>query len=379
MMHKKLLSNFKRLWVACCSLVVAQAAELEGLDRGQLERAVGQSIITGFSGKSPEDDGVESVCNLLKQGYVGGVILYAYNIENPEQLVGLTEKLKQADPQAIIAIDEEGGRVSRLAAQKGFPAPIPSALKVATTEDIPTAKASYAELAKMLKRHGINTNLGPVVDLHDSDSPAIGKLERSFSSDPDIVTAYAAAFIEAHHEHNLLTATKHAPGHGFARFDSHLGMTDITDYAKPEMELRPYYNLMEKGLLDMVMTAHVVNKHYDTEGYPATLSSKIIPPLFRDKGFDGVIISDALDMGAITKNYKSLEDAAALAFVKATCDMLILSNNPNATKDGTYSPNANIGKVITELFALKGERDEALQARLKESPRRIAQLKQRLL
>lgn len=378
-MHKKLLSNFKRLWFGWCSIVLAEAAELEDLDRGQLERAVGQSIITGFSGKSPEDDGVESVCNLLKQGYVGGVILYAYNIESPEQLNGLTEKLKQANSQAIIAIDEEGGRVNRLAAQKGFSASLPSALKVATTHDIPTAKASYAELAKMLKRHGINTNLGPVVDLHDGDSPAIGKLERSFSPDPDIITAYAAAFIEAHHEHNLLTAAKHAPGHGFARFDSHYGVTDVTDYAKPELELRPYYNLMEKGLLDMVMTAHVVNKHYDAEGYPATLSSKIIPPLFRDKGFDGVVISDALDMGAITKNYKSLEEAAALAFVNASCDLLILSNNPNATKGGTYSPNAKVGKIITELFAQKSEEDQTLQARLKESQRRIAQLKKRLI
>lgn len=158
-------------------------------------------------------------------------------------------------------------------------------------------------LAATLADLGIGLNMAPVVDLcSNPDNPVIAKYERCFSADPNQVSAQAAAYIDAHHQLGVLTTLKHFPGHGSSRSDSHQGFTDITT-TWSETELIPYRCLIAGGRVDAIMTAHVFNARLD-DCYPATLSKNVITGLLRGElGFDGVVISDDMQMGAIVDHF----------------------------------------------------------------------------
>src|SRR5690606_10098573 len=158
-------------------------------------------------------------------------------------------------------------------------------------------------MAATLAEAGINLNLAPVVDVNvNPDNPVIGQLERSFSGDPDVVTEQAKAFIEAHHEHGVLCTLKHFPGHGSSEADSHLGFVDVTNLWSRQ-ELEPFRNLIDAGLADAIMTAHIFNANWDSE-HPATLSRAVITGILREElGYDGVVITDDMQMGAIRDFY----------------------------------------------------------------------------
>ncbi len=170
--------------------------------------------------------------------HIGGVILFDYdvptstpirNIESPAQLKRLTAKLQAASLiPLLIAIDQEGGKVCRLKQSSGFP-PTLSTQYLGSINDLSLTRRHAARTAKILAHLGINLNLAPVVDLDvNPDNPIIGRLGRSFSADPQVVTAHAAEFIKAHREHSVLCALKHFPGHGSSTGDSHLGLTNVT-------------------------------------------------------------------------------------------------------------------------------------------------------
>ena len=198
-------------------------------------------------------------------------------------------------------------------------------------KSLETAKKESKKLANELKELGFNMNLAPVVDVDiNANNPIIGKLDRSFSSDPNKVITSAEAFIKAHSDKNIITVAKHFPGHGSSTSDSHLAMVDVTDTYQ-EKELLPYIELQKKGLLDVVMTAHIMNRNID-ENYPATLSSNFLQKILRQEiGFNGVIISDDLNMKAIIDNY-GFEEAIIKA-VNAGCDILLISNNGTSSYD----------------------------------------------
>ena len=156
-------------------------------------------------------------------------------------------------------------------------------------------------------------------------NPAVVTLGRTFSSDPEHVTAQARAYIAGMHEAGILTALKHFPGHGSSRVDSHLGFTDVTDTADPDVELLPYRRLIEEGLADSVMPGHVFNRSLDP-WYPASLSRATVTRLLRGRlDYRGVVVSDDLLMGAITRHY-GLEESALLA-LRAGVDVLLISQN----------------------------------------------------
>ena len=180
-------------------------------------------------------------------------------------------------------------------------------------------------MAKTLAAAGINHNLAPVVDINSNPAnPVIGALGRSFSADPAVVIAQARAFIEAHHAHDVTTTLKHFPGHGSSQADSHLGLVDVSATWQRD-ELEPYRVLIGEGIVDTVMTAHVFNTQLDPT-YPATLSKATITGILRDElGFDGVVITDDMNMQAITSQY-GFEQAAVLA-VQAGADLLAYGNN----------------------------------------------------
>ena len=180
--------------------------------------------------------------------------------------------------------------------------------------------------AQELAGLGFNVNFGPVVDLNlNPASPTIGRRGRSYAADPDMVILYARQFIAAHAEAGVLTVAKHFPGHGSARNDPHSEVVDISKTWQ-EDELLPYKNLIGGELLDMIMVGHLIAPEFsDPDNTPASLSRRAIEEGLRTRlGFDGLVITDDLNMAAIQKRY-STEQAAVMA-VAAGADLLIVAN-----------------------------------------------------
>jgi beta-N-acetylhexosaminidase len=170
-----------------------------------------------------------------------------------------------------------------------------------------------------------NTNFAPVVDVNTNpENPVIGKLERSYSSDPEKVAEHAGYTIDEYSKEGILTVLKHFPGHGSSTTDSHRGFTDVTNTWDPK-ELIPYKKLFAEKDIRAVMTAHIFNANIDSV-WPATLSEKTINGLLRDSlGFEGVVFSDDMQMDAIREEF-GLETAIQQA-INAGVDVLIFGNN----------------------------------------------------
>jgi beta-N-acetylhexosaminidase len=179
-------------------------------------------------------------------------------------------------------------------------------------------------MAETLMSVGVTLNLAPVVDLAvNPDNPIIAAVERSFSADPDVVIAHATAFIEAHHDVGVRSAIKHFPGQGSATGDTHAGVVDVTD-VWTETELEPFAALVGQRLPDAVLTAHIFNGRLDPD-HPATLSMPTVTGILRERlGWDGAVISDDMQMGAIRDAY-GYEEAVALA-IEAGVDVLLIAN-----------------------------------------------------
>jgi len=338
----------------------------------ELKNKIGQMLLLGFRGTQVYEDSY--ISKVIKDINIGGVILFDYdvpsqsfprNIINPEQTKKLISSLQAFTKTPLfIAVDAEGGRVNRLKEKYGF-IKIPSAKEIGNLNP-EKAEFIYKKLAGQLAGLGFNLNLAPVVDVNiNPKNPVIGSLQRSFSSDHEIVTDNALAFINANNRKGIISALKHFPGHGSSREDSHLGLTDVTKTYK-NYELTPYKELIKKGKAEMIMTAHVMNRQVDPD-YPATLSPNFLQKILRDKlGFKGVIISDDMQMGAITKNYSFSE--AVIRAVNAGCNILAISNNGktydedtvykafkviiNAVKSGKI-PMHKINDSYTKILKLK--------------------------
>ena len=340
-----------------------------------LEDAVGQMLLIGFPGERLDEETVA----LLDDIAPGGVILFDYdlpsagakarNITSPEQLRALIGDLQaQAEIAYFIAIDVEGGLINRLKPAYGFGINLPSHQALGAGPAADTRAAASASAAE-LQQLGINWNLAPVVDVNVfPESPAIGALERSFSADPEVVAAHAEAFAEAHGAAGVISVLKHFPGHGSAVGDTHLGVTDVTSSFVRDDELAPYRKLIEDGYEDAVMTAHIVNRDLDPSGRPATLSTAIVTGLLREElGFEGVILSDDMQMGAIVEQY-SLERAAVEA-IKAGVDVVLIANQLSDDPAEVY----RVKQAILDAVAA----GEISEERIYESVERILELKRR--
>lgn len=335
------------------SSVFTQPEPSPGPNLPSLDVKIGQMLNVGFRGLSIENN--SHIQRDLREYHLGSVVLFDYdvpsqnpvrNVESADQLHKLVSGLKKhAVEPLLVMIDQEGGRVSRLKPRFGFPSSV-SAQYLGTVDHSDTTRHYASLTARTLSELGINVNLAPVVDLNlNPDNPVIGTLERSFSSDPLTVTRHARSFIEAHHKFDILTTLKHFPGHGSSREDSHYGMVDVTE-TWSEQELLPYRNLLESGHIDMVMTAHIVNENWDPR-YPATLSEKVLTQILRQEiGFNGVIISDDMQMEAIRSQY-GLETAVKLA-IKAGVDILSFANNSIYDPDIIPKAHAIIKKFVED-------------------------------
>ena len=313
------------------TVTLGRAVSAPEEDAGPLDAMIGQMIMVGFAGTADTDKGVVAIREQLANGVIGGVVLYPDNIRSEQQVSALNAFLRNArsSPIPFIAVDQEGGKVQRLSRGNGFTY-FPSARSVGQNPSFATpdsAKHLYASMAKELADAGFNLNFGPVVDLNlNPDNPVIGERERSFGADPNTVTAMARAFILAHREAGIVTVAKHFPGHGSSHADSHKGFADISMSWK-EIELEPYRELAKDGLLDAVMIGHLYHPRFSDGGkLPASLSAKAVRAL-RNKdwiNFDGVVVSDDMEMGAVAHDY-SLEERVIKA-VNAGTDLIVFSN-----------------------------------------------------
>jgi len=328
---------------ASAPAVPARAPERED-SSADLEKMIGQMLLIGFDGVKPSDAGVQRVVEQLEAGKAGGVIFMSRNIQSPQQVRSLTNLFANAargHPTPLIAVDQEGGYVQRLSRSKGFNT-YPSAERLGARNDPQGAYSAYRKLALELREYGFNVNLGPVLDLNINPSnPIIGRLKRSYGSDPEHVTAFAKAFVYAHNESGVLTVAKHFPGHGSSQTDSHDELVDISG-SWSESELRPYRKLIESDAIDMVMTGHLYHPSFtEQQDVPVSLSQKGIQTVLRQSlNFDGVVISDDLDMRGVRQN-RSFEDAIVGA-AAAGNDILLITNSDGYKPDLPYRAAAAI-------------------------------------
>lgn len=277
-----------------------------------LRDKIGQMLVVGFNGQVVDES--SPIVQSIREHNIGGVIFFNkhpnQNIASPEQVKLLSQKLQQYthtyntqnrrdNSTLIIAVDYEGGKVNRFKPQFGFCETVSAKAFSALSIDEQISKAK--EMATTCYEAGVNVNFAPCVDIDHKDCPVIGKLERSFSSDPKEITQCASIFCDAFDEKKIGTALKHFPGHGSSIKDTHHDYVDVT-HTWDKKELIPYKALAARPYC-MVMKAHVINQQIEPQQIPMTLSPKATDVLRDDCKFDGIIISDAMEMKAISDHY----------------------------------------------------------------------------
>ncbi|MDE2290581.1 MAG: glycosyl hydrolase family 3, partial [Elusimicrobia bacterium] len=217
-----------------------------------------------------------------------------------------------------------------------------------------------------MARAGLNWDLAPVVDLDlNPDNPVIGRWGRSFSADPAVVARHARAFADGLYDEGVLDCLKHFPGHGSSRGDTHKGAVDVTATARPALELEPYRRLIAARMADCVMVGHLYDAHLDP-GAVATVSSRVVTGILRERlGYDGLVLTDDLQMGAITKTMP-VEEAAVRA-VAAGADMVTLS-----------APSPELARRVRDALVDAVRSGRLTRRRVVEADLRIERFKGRL-
>lgn len=338
-----------------------------------LEEKVGQLLMVHFNGESLNDDAALLIQNL----YVGGFIYYnwANGLDTPLQVRQLSTELQQAaelNPQPIplfIAIDQEGGAVSRLA--NGFTV-FPGNCALGMTRDPQLAEYCSYAIGQELQAVGVNFNLSPVVDVNNSvKSPLIGI--RTFSDSPEAVVEFTKSTLKGYQAAGIITALKHFPGHGDVEIDSHEDLP-FSDKSRDELfqnDLYPFIQLA--GQADTIMTAHLIATALDPVNC-ATLSKAALDVLRNELDFKGAIISDSLVMDGLLKNCDSIDEAAVRA-LNAGCDILLLGGKHLAGK------HKDLEVSLEDVVRIHGTLADAVRSgriseeRLDEALHRILHLK----
>jgi beta-N-acetylhexosaminidase len=326
------------------------------MSRDELETC----MLARFPGTTPPD----WLRRWLDEG-LGGVVLFAANIAGPEQLCALTADMRTHNPDVLIAADEEGGIVTRVEARTGSSYPGNAAL--GAVDDTGLTRRVAASIGAMLAEGGINLDLAPAVDIDSNPAnPIIGV--RSFGADPGRVAAHTAAFVDGIQSHLVAACAKHFPGHGRADTDSHVVLPVVGASLQQlrDTDLVPFRAAIGAGVRS-VMTAHVVFPEIDT--VPATISRRFLAGLLREElGFDGVIITDALEMAAIGDSEASAE--GAVAALAAGADLLCLPGEWAAQRQArdTLASAVRRGVVPRTRVEESAARVRALAAWARASP-----------
>ncbi|HYE09929.1 MAG TPA: beta-N-acetylhexosaminidase [Patescibacteria group bacterium] len=324
-----------------------------------LDEKIGQMIIAGIDGYEMN----ENEKGLIQNYHIGGFILFGRNIESPEQLCELNNSIKIANSASkiplILSVDEEGGRISR----------IPKVIK-----NLPTNKAigkinneefSYEIgllLAEKVKAFGFNMNFAPVLDINSNPkNPVIG--DRAFGSKVEVVSDLGVQTMMGIKFRGVVPVVKHFPGHGDTSVDSHVGLPSVDHDLErlKSFELIPFEKAINNGA-ESVMVAHILLPKIDADN-PASLSSAVITDILRKQlNFEGVVITDDMTMGAITKNYDLA--AAAVQAVKAGNDIILVAHK--------YENSLAVVKSLKEAV----QTGDISEQRIDQSVYRILKLKQ---
>src|SRR5690348_13448043 len=284
----------------------------------EIDRLVNACLLPGFAGG---DVPPEWVHDALQDG-LAGVTIYGTNLVADGAIGRIATSLRETAPDALVAIDEEGGDVTRLDYLRG--SAYPGNLALGVVDDVDLTYQVASAIAADLAAAGVNYNLAPSVDVNsDPKNPVIGV--RSFGADPERVAAHGAAYIKGMQDAGIATSAKHFPGHGATNADSHhdLPVIDSDLETFRQRELPPFLAAIEAGTKS-IMTAHIVFKALDDEK-PGTLSRRILHGLLREElGYEGVLITDALDMRAVAGQY-GIAGSAIRAFI-AGADLLLLGS-----------------------------------------------------
>ena len=334
------------------------------MDTLTLEQKVGQLFIAAPEQIMVDGAAVTSMTDdlaaALKTYPLGGIILFGQNIQNPDQITALNNALtEQSVISPFICVDEEGGLVARLGNNSAFGLPTyENAAAVAASGDPEDVRNMGRTIGGYLDQYGFNLDFAPVADVNTNpNNPIIGT--RAFSSDPEIAATMAAAFAAGLREQGVCATFKHFPGHGDTDQDSHSGLA-VSWRNREQQKNCEWIPFRQATALDFIMIAHVALPEITGDMTPSTLSRQVVTDILREElDFDGLIITDAMNMGAITESYGSSE--AAIAALRAGCDIVLMPNNvPEAFR--------------AVVDAIKG--GEFTEEWLDETVRRILEFKQ---
>lgn len=286
----------------------------------------------------------EEIGRMLAEYPVGGIAMFGKNITSPEQITALNNAFQRSSTIGLfLCVDEEGGTVSRLANHSGFDLPqYTSAAAVGQTGDTAQASAMGSTIGTYLAGYGFNLDFAPVADVNTNpDNPIIGS--RAFSPEPETAARMAGAMADGLNDVGITAVFKHFPGHGDTAEDSHLSLA-VSHKTAEEMRRCEWLPFLEADSGDLVMVGHIAVPELTGDDTPASLSRRVVTDILKGElGFEGLVITDALEMGGITQTHSSAE--AAVAALSAGCDLLLMPEDLSeafdavlaAVEDGTLT------------------------------------------
>ncbi|MFD2333700.1 beta-N-acetylhexosaminidase [Cohnella sp. GCM10020058] len=328
----------------------------EGLD---LKSKVGQLFMCGFHGDVPAD----GIRRLIEEYGVGGVIYFRRNLKDASQVERLTKSLQEmATVPLLVSIDQEGGMVVRL--EDGVTV-MPGAMAIGAAGNAEWAREAARHAGAELRAIGINMNFPPCLDVNNNPrNPVIGV--RSYGEKPHQVAELGTASVRGYQESGMAAVAKHFPGHGDTAADSHHALPAVPHGRDrlDAVELVPFRAAIAAGV-DAIMTAHVVFPAYEPDGVPATLSKRILTGLLRDQlGYDGVVVTDCLEMNAVSETIGVAR--GAVEAVRGGADLILVSHRLDrqiAALEAVYEavlageiPVSRIDEAVRRIWALKERR-----------------------
>ncbi|MBS7430231.1 beta-N-acetylhexosaminidase [Virgibacillus sp. 19R1-5] len=335
---------------------------MKNLSAWSLDEKIGQLLMVGFNGTHLSSEIIE----LISEKKIGSVILFSRNIRSEGQIKSLTSAIQNIAQDSchyhpiLIATDQENGVVSRLQ----HLTPLPGNMALGAVNDLNITRKVSLATANALRQVGINMNLAPVLDVNNNPSnPVIGT--RSFGENSNHVAKHGIAFLKGHQAEKVYVSAKHFPGHGNTSTDSHIELPVVSNSLEElkQIELRPFMEVI-KNNVDSIMVNHVHYSSLDDSVTPASLSKNIVYRLLRNElGFEGVILTDCLEMNAISESVgvgggavKALQAGADMIMVSHTYEAQLeaISSIKQAVQKGTITIE-QINRSVNRIFRLKSK------------------------
>lgn len=341
----------------------------EFLDSMTIEEKVAQLFIVLPEALIGSEDSVTEADDTLRDAIeaipVGGLIYLSGSLQSEDQVKAMLSKTqsfskKRLGLPAFLCVDEEGGSVARISGRDLFDVPdIGDMAEIGAAGDLDAAYNTGSQIGEYLSRLGFNLDFAPVADVWSNPDNTVVK-RRSFGADPEQVSAMALAVAKGLHDQGILSVYKHFPGHGSTAGDTHDGYayTEKTAEELKSCELIPFQNGIEEGI-PFIMVGHFSLPQVSGDSMPASLSPAVIQELLREEmGFDGIVVTDAMNMGAVSQQYSSAE--AAVRALQAGNDMILMPADFHGAYQGV------LGAVA---------RGELTEERIDEAVRRILRVK----